>query len=1070
MTSIYHATQRWAFGLLLGCLATYGADARTTASVLAAAAPQARYAAVQPAAQAVITVTGRVTDENGGALPGVNVVLKGSTSGTVTNADGAYSISVPNPEDVLVFSFIGYITEEVPVGNRTTIDVLMVQDMLSLNEVVVVGYGTRQRKDVTGSIASVTAKDFRDMPISNIGQALQGQMPGVQVQQTSGAPGSSPAIRVRGLGSISASSSPLLVVDGQILGGLNDLSFINPNDIERIDVLKDAAATAIYGARGSNGVIQVTTKRGKAGEPTVNFDYYTGFQNVTKRVDMLNTQELVELGEEAFFNSGAKVPGGLAGLYAGVDSLPDIDYQDLIFRTAPISSYQASVTGGTDKISYLISGNYLDQDGVVKTSEFKRFSVRTNLDAQLTKRVKVGISFNPSFNNERLAQTDGHWQNFSAISAALTIMPFVAVYQPDGINYNSQQQYNSQLFNNLPGVTNPLANLTGINDRQRTTRLLGNTYAEVDIIEGLKYRASVGVDVQQQRRNYFQNSTVPYNNQPLPPQPAVRIVGFARSQQNINWIFNQTVNYVKSFDDVHSINALAGMETQRNDFENTVTLANNFPNDIVTTVNAGTVLQSRADINVPAAGTPGALSAQSSFASYFARAGYSYQNKYLADVSFRTDGSSRFGKNSRFASFPAASIGWRVSEESFLKNNRLVNNLKLRASYGLTGNAALPSDYGAFGQLGNGNYNFNNTLALGLRPISPENPDLTWEKSEQFDAGLELGLLNDRIFLTVDAYNRITKDLLLRVAVPIVTGYTNALQNIGKIRNRGMEFGATTENLTGAFKWSTNANLSFNRNKVLALGPTSDPIFSDVPGVIGSGTITQVGKPMASFYGYRQLGIFQNQAEIDAYPRYDGTAPRPGDRKYEDVTGDGRITVADRTDIGNNQPDFTWAMTNNLSYKGFDFSVMLQGVQGNEILNFSRRFFNTMQASLNQLEEAKNRWRSEEQPGDGKTPRAATTATGQNNTTNSAWVEDGSYLNVRNVTLGYTLPKDLIGKAKMRSARVYAGVQNAYIFTKYKYYNPEVSAYEGLDPLTIGVDYGTFPQARTFTVGLQLGL
>ena len=1068
MTSIYHATQRWAFGLLLSCLATYGADARTTASVLAANSLQGRYAAVQPAAQAAITVTGRVTDENGEGLPGVNVVLKGSTSGTVTNTDGAYSISVPDTEGILVFSFIGYITEEVPVGSRTTIDVLMVQDMLSLNEVVVVGYGTQQRKDVTGSIASITAADFKDMPISNVGQAIQGMMPGVQVQQSSGAPGASPAIRVRGIGSITASSAPLLVVDQQILGGLNDLSFINPNDIERIDVLKDASATAIYGARGSNGVILITTKRGKAGEPRVNLDVYTGFQNVTKKVDMLNTQEYVELAREAYANTpNLPVPAAVQALLDD-PTLPYVDYQDLIFRTAPISSYQASVSGGTDKLSYLVSGNYLSQAGIIKTSEFKRYSLRANLDSQLSKRIKVGLSLNPSFNNERLAQTDGHWQNFGVINAALTALPFVQVYQADGVTYNSQQQYNNAQYG-FPGVTNAVANLSGINDRQKTTRLLGNAYGELDIIEGLKYRASIGIDVQQQRRNYFQNSTVPYNGQ-LPPLPSNRIVGFARSQQNLNWLFNQTLNYTRTLGEVHNLNLLLGTEAQKNDFENTVMLANNFPNDVVTTLNAGTILPSNGGINVPAAGVPGAFASRSSFASYFARAGYNFKNKYLFDVSFRTDGSSRFAKNSRWASFPAAAIGWRLSEEEFIKNLKGINNLKVRASYGLTGNAALTSDYGSFAQLAQANYNMNNTVVLGLRPFLPANAGLTWEKSQQADVGLELGLLNDRIFFTADAYNRITRDLLLNIAVPALTGYTSALRNIGKVRNRGMEFGLNTRNLTGAFEWSTNANLSFNRNKVLALGPAGDPIFGDVSGVIGQGTITQIGQPLGSFYGFRQTGIFQDQPQIDAYPRYNNPQPRPGDRIFEDVSGDGRITNADRTTIGNNQPDFTYALTNNFAYKGFDLAVMLQGVQGAEILNFTRRFYGNLTPNYNQLADVKGRWRSAEQPGDGMTPRAASNGTGQNNAVNSGWVENGSYLNVRNVTLGYKLPEALVGKAKIKSARVYAGVQNAYIFTKYKFFNPEVSAYENADPLTIGVDYGSFPQARTFNVGVQVGL
>ena len=1018
---------------------------------------------------AALPVTGRVTDQNGDALSGVSITEKGTTNGTTSRSDGSFSFDVSGPAAVLVFSYVGFEAKEMAIGNGASVMVALTPNVNSQNEVVVVGYATQRRKDISGAVASITSKDFRDLPIANIGQALQGRMPGVLVQQATGAPGSSPSIRVRGLGSITASSSPLLVVDQQILGNLNDLGFINPNDIERIDVLKDASATAIYGARGGNGVILITTKRGRSGTPRVNVDYYTGFQNVTKKVDMLNTPEFVELAKEAYANSGqtANMPAFLNG------PLPDIDYQDLVFRTAPMSSYQASVTGGSDKISYLLSGNFLSQGGIVHTSNFDRYSLRANLDVRLNNRLKVGLSLNPTFNNERLVQTDGHWQNYGIVNTALSVLPFVDVYKPDG-TYNSMYQY-QQINNFFPAVTNPVANIYAIDDRQKTTRFLGNVYGELDIIQGLKYRASFGTDLQQVRRNFFQGSGLPQNGVPA-PQPASRVAGFSRSSQNINWLFNQTLNFTRSINNRHNFNVLLGTESQRNDREVASILANNFPNDAVTTVNAGTIVTTFAGFppQLPISvsnNTLGNVATRSTFFGYFARLGYNYENRYLLDLSVRRDASSRFAADGRWATFPAASVGWVISEEKFLQNNPSISLLKIRASYGLSGNAAIANDYASYGVLTAANYNFNNVLALGLRAQAPDNFLLTWEKSQQFDAGLELGLFRNRVLITADVYNRITKDLLLFTAVPSVSGFTNVLQNIGRLRNRGLELGLTTENTQGAFRWTTSANLSFNRSLVLALGPTGDPIFSNVAGIVGNATRTRIGQPLAMFYGYQQLGVFQSQDEIEKYAKYPAAnQPRAGDRKYADVNGDGFINASDQTDLGNSQPRYIYGLTNNFSYKGFDLAVALQGVEGQSVLNFSRRFYAAaMSPGNNLMAVAKDRWRSPTQPGDGMTPRATIGNTGLNNAANSTWVEDASYLTIRNVTLGYTLPQPLASRARINSARIYAGVQNAFIFTDYKGYNPEVSNFEDRDPLSIGIDYGSYPLARTFTFGVQLG-
>jgi TonB-linked SusC/RagA family outer membrane protein len=1011
-----------------------------------------------------------VNDESGQGLPGVNVLLKGSTTGTTTDTEGGYSLSVPDGNSVLVFSFIGYLTTEVPVGNRTTVNVQLATDTKALSEVVVVGYGTQQKKDVTGAIASLDTKTIRDQPVANVAEALTGRLPGVLAQQASGLPGSTPSIKVRGLGSISAGNSPLIVIDGQPLnnGGQNlgsssynagGLNTVNPNDIEKIDVLKDASATSIYGSRGSNGVIMVTTKRGKSGPTRVNLDYYTGIQEVAKKVDLLNSQQFADLAVEATNNAYLeRIKGAQASdpndkrpaasrywipaeLY-DPQSLPYFDYQDLIFRRAPLSSYQLSVSGGSDNIQYYVSGNYFDQAGIIKKSGMDRYSLRANVDAQLSKRLRAGISLNPSYTSEERVNSDGHWSTNGIINAALAGVPYIPIYAADG-TYTSMATMGVY---DWPGITNPVANITEIDNHVNTTRLLGNLYAEYEIAGGLKYRGTAGVDNIQGRRNYFRTSQIPLN-QLLPPtanEGAVSNVG------NLNWVTSHTLSYNRTLGQNHQFGALLGTEFQKNDFQRDTTAANKFPNDVVRTINYGTVVFGQS------------FREQWDLASYFARVNYSFRDRYLLTATVRRDGSSRFGANQRWGMFPSGSVGWRVTEEPFMQGVPVLSELKLRASYGLAGNNAF-GNYPSFGLLGVDSYVLGNNLSNGLSARSLPNNELTWEKSRQLDIGAEIGLFNDRIYLNADYYRRITTGLLLQVQVPTLTGFSSTVQNIGKVRNQGMEFGLTTRNLTGAFTWTTDANLSFNRNEVLALGPTGDPIRSGSG--IGETNITQIGQPLGSFFGYKQIGVFRDQTDLDSYPHFADS--RPGDVKYEDVNGDSKIDANDRTTIGNNQPDFIYGITNTFSFKGFDLGVVIQGVEGGEILNLSRRFFENLEGSQNQLTTVLDRWRSPENPGNGKTPRGNSRTTGNNNAVSSRWVEDASYLRIRNITLGYNLPAGLLSKARLQTVRVYGGVQNAFTFTKYLGYNPEVSGYEGA--LTGGVDYGTYPLARTYTVGINLG-
>ncbi|WP_288426915.1 TonB-dependent receptor [uncultured Spirosoma sp.] len=1030
------------------------------------------------------TITGRVTDgSTGSGLPGVSVVVKGTSRGTTTDTDGNYRLTVPDQGVTLIFSFIGYATQEIAAGGRSSLDVILASDDKTLGEVVVVGYGTQNRKELTGSVASLKTQTIKDQPVPNVVEGLAGRMPGVLIQQNTGSPGNAPSIKVRGLGSISAGNGPLVVVDGQPLnsgsqtnaGGLNQL---NPNDIDKIDVLKDASATAIYGSRGANGVVMITTKRGKAGQSRINFDYYIGSQEVSKKMSVLNAQQFAEFNKDATNTAylervpGASVndpnsarPSGLRYRYPqGVEfpglnfnnpaSLTSYDYQDMIFRKAPISNYQLSASGGSEKVQYFLSGNYLKQDGVILKSGINRYTVRSNVDAQLTSKLKVGVSFSPTYQTESRVNSDGHWASNGVINAALALPSFVPIYQPGTSVYNSELYYATPY--DWSGVTNPVANITEVDNNVTQLRLLGNAYAELALYKTLRYRGTIGADLNYLRQNYYQTSALPTSSL-LPPTPNS---AYAYTNQNINWVTNHTLNYTLDLGNTHHLEALVGMEAQRNNYEESRINANNFPNDVVRTINAGTIT----------GGT--SFQTQWSLASYFARAIYNYKDRYLFNASIRSDGSSRFGEVNRFGTFPSASVGWRIIEEPFMKSVPVITDLKLRASYGLSGNNAfLNSDgsqnnYPAIGVLTKDNYVFGNALSNGLATSTNANDRLGWEKSRQTDVGLDVGLLQNRLFLTVDYYNRITTDLLLSVQVPTLTGFTTAVQNIGKVKNEGMEFALSSRNIDGAGKgltWTTDLNLSFNRNKVLALGPNGDAIINNSG--IGSTNITVVGKPLGNFYGYQQLGIFQNQAELDAYPHFSDS--RPGDIKYADVNGDGKIDANDRTIIGNNQPDFIYGITNSLSFKGFDLSIVAQGVQGGQILNLSRRFFENLEGNQNQLTIVEGRWRSEQNPGDGRTPRANSRSTGSNGQVSSRWVEDASYFRIRNITLGYNFPQTLTQKIKVQTLRLYAGVQNAVTFSKYLGYNPEVSGYEG--PLTGGVDYGSYPLARTYTIGLNLG-
>ncbi|MBN9386197.1 MAG: TonB-dependent receptor [Chitinophagaceae bacterium] len=1033
-----------------------------------------------------IAITGHVVDSAGSPIEGASVTIKGTTAGTATRADGGFSLESPRSSGTLVISYVGFVTQEVSFsGNADLRIVLKTLEKIGENVVVSVGYGVQRRGKVTAAISSVPMQEIKDMPVSNVATALQGKIPGVVVQQGNGAPGSTPSIKIRGLGSISAGNTPLIVIDGNITSS-EVFALLNSDDIESIDVLKDASSAAIYGSKGANGVMMVTTRKGKSGTSMINFNAYTGVQQVTKKIDLLNSQQFADFAKEAsnnayldrFPNASVSDPNNVRPASnlryryprgegydwlnfddpAKIAALPYHNYQDLIFRNAMISNYALSFSGGTDKLRYFINGAYLDQEGVIKNSTLKRYSIRINVDANVSPRLKVGMNILPVYRVANPVNTDGHWANNGVINSALAVAPMAPIYAADGVTYSSQTAI-APLYN-WPGITNPVANITEYHNTVRRANVLANAYAEYNLFSFLTYRVSGNVNFSDSSGNNFRTSKMPLN-QLLPPTTATGSTG---SSQGVSWLFNQTLTYNKTFAEDHNVNVLLGMESTKYSYQTNGGGGSAFPNDLVETINASA--------NGPTT-TATASVAQNSSVSYFARATYAYRSKYLLNVSVRRDGSSIFGPDHRWGTFPAVSAGWRIIEEPFLKNVNVLSEAKFRASYGLSGNNAFNSFYPYASLLQASNYVLNNGLGNGVTPSSPANPNLSWEKNQQVDAGLDVGLFNNRVYITVDYYRRVTKDLLLAVNVPTITGFSTVVQNIGKMQNKGWEFSVTSTNIKGAFVWRTNANLSLNRNKVLALGPNGDPIRSGSG--VGETNITMIGQPIGSYFGYQQLGVFKDQSELSKHA-HDPTS-KPGDVIYADIDHNDTINANDRTVIGNNQPKFIYGFTNTFSYKGFDLNIAIQGVYGNKIFNLSKRFIYNMEGSQNQTTKVLHRWRSPSDPGDGMTPRANAVPTGNNSALSSRFIENGSYLRCQNITLGYTLPREWLNRAKLKQVRIYLSGQNLFTITKYSGYNPEVSGYEqstsnGIPTggaLTGGVDYGVYPLARSYTVGINLG-
>jgi TonB-linked SusC/RagA family outer membrane protein len=998
-------------------------------------------------------VTGKVTDPRGEPLPGVNIIIKNTSTGTVTDVNGGFALNVSGDNAILLFSFIGYAPAEVPVNGQSKIDVTMKEDLQNLDELVVVGYGTVKKSDLTGSVTSISSTELKAVPVATFDQALQGRAAGVQVVQSNGVPGGGTNIRIRGTTSVSASSEPLYVIDGMLInnntsemsaGGrgpsLNPLSTINPSDIESIEVLKDASATAIYGSRAANGVILITTRKGKAGKASINIETYYGSQQVTKTLDMLNATQFAELVNEASVNAK------LAPVYANPGSFgTGTNWQEELFRKASISNYQVSIAGGSEKTRYALGGGYFKQNGIVTGSDFGRYSFKINLDSDVSKRLKVGtnVSYNRMSTNGVLTGPGNVVQG--VVTNALMFNPILPVYdasRPGGYTFQHDRR---------DAIANPIAEAKEYEAITTTSRVLGSVFAEYQIVKGLSFRSSFGIDALSTKSNTFGPNFLKRTENSKGEASVTTL-------QALTWLNTNTFNYTKQINKDNSFNVLLGLETQKFRNESVNAYAFGFPDSRTGWHDIGSAENPQTTSN-------GEL--QWSMLSYFGRINYTLKNKYLFTLTGRSDGSSKFSEGRKFGFFPSAAFAWKVTEEDFMKSANFIQDLKFRVSYGRTGNQSIQPyrSLALIGAIGQGVFSTTGQEVIrGREPVSYPNRELKWETTDQLNAAIDLSILKGRLDFTIEAYNKNTIDLLLDTPIPYTSGFDNTLLNIGNVRNRGIDVAISSVNLDGKVQWNTSLNVSVNRNKITNLARKEDVNLG-----VG-GNILREGEPIGTFYGYVFDGIYQTDEEAKNSPAIAGQTPAAGDRKYKDINGpagtpDGIINDFDRTIIGSAQPDFTWGLNNNVTFKGITLSLFFQGSQGNQMVNQNRGDLANVNGKQNVLAEAGlGRWTPENRSN--KYARALATA--NDNVFSSRFVEDASYVRLKNITLGYNLPGTVLKKIGLANARLYVSATNLWTLTDYSGYDPEGNAYGGTTNI-VGVDFGGYPQAKTYTVGLNFG-
>ena len=989
-------------------------------------------------------LSGRVIDAKGEPIPGANISVKGTTIGTITDMDGNFSIDV-NPNQILTISFIGYETKTIPVSNQKILNVVLQETVNQLDELVVVSYGTQKKRDLTGSVSKIDAGELESFPVGQFAQKLQGQVAGVQINQSTGQPGKGMGFRIRGAASINGGSSPLFVVDGIPIN--MDLSSINPDEIETFSILKDAAATSLYGSRAANGVVLITTKRGKQGKTQVDVNASFGIQTLKglKTPDVMNGEEFAQYKKE-YYEDAARYEGYTGGVPEQYQNPSQYgtgtNWYDLLTRNAATQNYSISVTANKDKFNTAIVLGYFRQDGVMYNSNFERYSLRANNDYQVNDRLKLGLNIAPTLQIKNNQNTDGGWQ---ILSAAFLADPTVNPYDENG---------EPILSLNSPGMfpqPNWIRVLHEKTSKTQDLALLSNAFAELDIWNDIKYKFQAGFDLGAKNYRDFTPSTAGGAMFTAPPQKAS---GQYNTNFHYSWTIENMLMYNHKFGN-HNIDALVGYSAQKYSNEYNQLTATDFPSDDIPWMGAGAT--KNGDNNIE----------QWALASVIARANYSFKDRYLLQATFRRDGCSRFGAGNKYANFPSISAGWIVSDEAFMEPvTNVMNYLKIRASYGLTGNYNI-GNYRYIAGVSTYNYVLGGSLAPGKGLGNLGNNALTWEETKQLDLGVDIGFLNDRIYLMYDYYNKKVDGLLYQVDIPRASGFSNIYSNIGDYKAWGHEITLQSRNLVGDFKWTTNLNIAFNRNEITKMGTNNTP----KGGYSNQEDFNRlaVGEPIGIFMGYVFDGVYMTEEEFNSQPKH--TSSEIGTVRMKDVSGpngvpDGIIDNNDRVKIGDPNPDFIYGMTNEFSWKNFDLSILISGQVGGDIINSNYEHTLNIDGCFNVLKKVANRWRSPENPGDGQVPRTKAGTTELFRFNNSSWVYDASYLTIKNITLGYTIP--IKPSQYLSKLRVYVTAQQLVTFTKYPGMNPEIAMNEDMGWNGLGVDRTTYPVPRTFSIGCNI--
>lgn len=974
-------------------------------------------------------VKGVVTDEEGMPLIGASVMAEGTSSGTVTDVDGSFELRVPDAVKRIRVSYVGYVSTTVELDGQQEFTIVLQSDLAQLEEVVVVGYGTMKKSDMTGAVVRVGEDELTDYPALSAIQAIQGRAAGVTVQSTNGEPGSAYKIRIRGATSINASSDPLIVVDG-LVGAVMP----PPEDISSIEILKDAAATSIYGSRGANGVVLVTTKTGDVGKVSVSLNSSYSFQKEIGRLEVLDGPDFA-----AYINEARNT-----NFYDLNNLEANTDWQDLVLQPGFIHNNQLSFSGGSPKVKYYVSGVYYDQKGVVKTSAYERLSLTTNLQFDLSERLNVSVN---SFLFKRkqagvISQSGfGGGNDGGVITAAQRFEPVVGILDANG-------EYNDSKVGIAP-VDNPLAVIDGREIDNQQENLQFNIKGKWDITDRISFNSTFGYIFRNARDGLYENRI---SNNGEVANGSARLT----NNRNFNTITEQYFNYQLPVSDRHTFNLTGGYSFQQFQRENFTAVNTGFISDAFGfwNLNAGSIVQ-----------LPNSFTTSSEIASFYGRLNYNFSDRFLLNFTARYDGASQFSEGNKWAFFPSGALSWNVSNEPFW-NSELISNLKLRVSYGETGNQAI-GPYASLARISPSYFVLNGGVANTVRPTAIANKDLSWETTSQFNLGTDIQLFNGRIEVIAEYYEKKTRDLLFDVPVPSFSGYSNRLANIGRIGSKGFEFLINSRNLTGAFSWSTSFNLTINRSEVLSLPDGNDIIYAGAPGYLINGqlqhAVLREGQPIGVFYGFIYDGVYQ---EGDDFIPGGGFETSPGGEKFRDLNNDGVLNNSDRTIIGDPNPDAVWGITNDFSYGDFDLNIFFQAAQGGEIINFTKMELDRLSGNSNATIDALNRWT----PSNTDTDVPKATA-GRVSKVSTRFIEDGSYIRLKNISLGYNLSRAVCDQLKVSSARFYISGQNIWTLTDYSGVDPEVAYKSTGDTnsnINLGLDYGSYPTTKSVTLGLNV--